>query len=155
MPPWAGYAACTGRDLPAPCSRELLFLVLAKLQSSKYSMSGEVTSMYSANALYFSLVIKARIRADALSSSETMPTPCTKRRRVFMAAMTPLRSTWGARAIDGVVARAVLGDEAAAARAMRWLMEGGGAETASLSTIDKILVNPVTIWVFVGTYPWS
>jgi hypothetical protein len=109
--------------------------------------------MYSANALYFLLVIKARIKADALSSLDTMPTPCTKRRRVFTAAMTPLRSTWGARVTDGVVARAALGDEAAAARAMRSLMEGGRAERATLSTIDKILVNPVTIRVFVGDIP--
>jgi hypothetical protein len=123
-------------------------------------MSGEVTSMYSANALYFSLVIKARIRAEALSSLETIPTPSTNRRRVFMAAMAPLRSTRGACATvraaaarTDLVARAALGDEAAAARTMRWLTESGGGETAILSTMVRISVNPVTIWVFVGDIP--
>ena len=59
-----------------------------------------------------------------------------------MAAMTPLRSTWGARAINGVVARAAVGDEAAAVRTMRWLTESGGEEIAILSTIDKNIAQP-------------
>jgi hypothetical protein len=115
-------------------------------------MSGAVTSMYSANALYFSLVIKSRIRAEALSSLETIPTPSTKRRSAFMAVMMPLRSTRGA-CIAGGVARAVLGDEAVAARAMRRLRESGGKETSIPSTVSRIAVNSFTIRVFVGDMP--
>ena len=78
-------------------------------------MSGAVTSMYSANALYLSLVMRAFMRAEALSSTDTTPTALTKRMRASIAVTTPLTSTGGACVARGVE-RVVLGDEAAAER---------------------------------------
>jgi hypothetical protein len=100
--------------------------------------------MYSANALYFSLVIKAHIRAEPLSSLETTPTPFTKRTSAFIAVMTPLRSIGGACVVRGVD-RTALEDEAAAARAMSWLTALEGAATAIPFTISRISVKSFMI----------